>query len=168
MILAFDTYYDTTGKAKTVCLAFERWEDPQPFAVHTAYMENVADYTPGEFYKRELPCILDLFEKLPYQEIEAIVVDGFVFLDDDGKSGLGGYLYNALEEKIPIIGVAKTNFASINQLKKPVLRGESQKPLYVTAIGIDMETAAQQVQRMAGEYRFPALLKQLDQLTKQE
>lgn len=167
MILAFDTYYDTTGKAKTVCLAFERWEDAEPFAIHTAFMENVAEYTPGEFYRRELPCILDLFEKLPYEDIEAIIVDGFVFLDDDGKLGLGGYLYKALEEKIPIIGVAKTNFASIEHNKRAVLRGESQKPLYVTAIGIDMETAAQQVQRMAGEYRFPALLKQLDQWTKE-
>lgn len=167
MILAFDTWYGTAGKAKTVCLAFERWEDAQPLAIHTAFMENVADYTPGEFYKRELPCILDLFEKLPYEEIEAIVVDGFVFLDDDGKPGLGARLYKALEEKIPVIGVAKTNFASIDQLKKPVLRGESQKPLYVTAIGIDAGTAAQHVQRMAGDYRFPDLLKQLDRLTKE-
>lgn len=167
MILAFDTYYSDGGKAKTVCLAFERWEDAEPFAIHSAFMENVADYTPGEFYKRELPCILDLFEKLPYEDIETIVVDGFVFLDDDGKSGLGGHLYKALEEKIAVIGVAKTNFASIDQLKKPVLRGESQKPLYVTAIGIELELAAQQVQRMAGDYRFPALLKQLDQLTKE-
>lgn len=166
MILAFDTYYYDGGKAKTVCLAFEHWEDAQPFAIHTAFMENVADYTPGEFYKRELPCILDLFEQLPYQEIEAIVVDGFVFLDDDGKPGLGAHLYKALKENIPVIGVAKTNFASIDQLKKPVLRGESQKPLYVTAIGTDIEVAAQQVQRMAGDYRLPALLKQLDQLTK--
>lgn len=167
MILAFDTYYDNAGKAKTVCLAFERWEDEQPLAIHTAYMENVADYTPGEFYKRELPCILDLFRKLAYEDIEAIIVDGFVFLDDEAKPGLGLHLYKALEEKIPVIGVAKTNFASIDQLKKPVLRGESQKPLYVTAIGIDLESAAQRVQSMAGEYRFPALLKQLDQLTKE-
>lgn len=168
MILAFDTYYDTTGKAKTVCLAFEHWKDMQPFAVHTACKEHVAEYTPGEFYKRELPCILDLFATLPYEDLEAIIVDGFVFLDDDGKLGLGGHLYQALNEKIPVIGVAKTNFASIDQLKKPVLRGESQKPLYVTAIGIDIETAAQQVKAMAGDYRFPTLLKELDQLTKQK
>jgi deoxyribonuclease V len=167
MILAFDTYYDNTGKAKTVCLAFERWNDEQPLAIHTAFMENVADYTPGEFYKRELPCILDLFRTLPYTEIEAIIVDGFVFLDDNRKLGLGGHLYEWLQEKIPVIGVAKTNFASIDKLKKPVLRGESLKPLYVTALGIDIETAAQHVQSMAGEYRFPTLLKELDQLTKQ-
>jgi len=167
MILAFDTYYDTGGKAKTVCLAFEHWEDAEPFAIHTAFMENVAEYTPGEFYKRELPCILDLFKTLPYNSVEAIIVDGFVFLDDEAKPGLGLHLYKTLAEKIPVIGVAKTNFASIDQLKKPVLRGESQKPLYVTSIGIDTDTAAQQVQRMAGDYRFPALLKQLDQLTKE-
>ncbi len=167
MILAFDTWYDNAGKAKTVCLAFEHWHDAQPFAIHTAFMEHVADYTPGEFYKRELPCILDLLATLPYKDIEAIIVDGFVFLDDEQKLGLGGHLYEALERKIPVIGVAKTNFASIDQLKKPVLRGESLKPLYVTAIGIDIETSAQHVKGMAGDYRLPALLKQLDQLTKQ-
>ncbi len=167
MILAFDTWYDNAGKAKTVCLAFEHWNDTQPFAIHTAFMEHVADYTPGEFYKRELPCILDLFKTLPYNSLEAIIVDGFVFLDDEQKLGLGGHLYQALQEKVPVIGVAKTNFASIDKLKKPVLRGESLKPLYVTAIGIDIETAAQHVKSMAGDYRLPALLKQLDQLTKQ-
>lgn len=167
MILAFDTYYDPGGKAKTVCLAFEQWNDAQPLAIHAAYMENVADYTPGEFYKRELPCILDLFRKLPYEDIEAIVVDGFVFLNDEGKPGLGFHLHQTLEEKIPVIGVAKTNFASLEHNKITVLRGESQKPLYVTAIGVDPQKAAQQVQRMAGDYRFPALLKQLDQLTKE-
>lgn len=166
MILAFDTYYDNAGKAKTVCLAFDRWEAEAPLQIHTAYLDQVAEYSPGEFYKRELPCILDLFHRLPYADIEAIVVDGFVYLDDDRKPGLGAHLYQALHERIPVIGVAKTNFASIDQLKKPVLRGESQKPLYITAIGIETAEAAQRIQHMAGDYRFPTLLKQLDQLTK--
>lgn len=167
MILAFDTYYDNAGKAKTVCLAFDRWEAEAPLQIHTAYLDHVAEYTPGEFYKRELPCILDLFHRLPYADVEAIVVDGFVYLDDERKPGLGAHLYQALHERIPVIGVAKTNFASIDQLKKPVLRGESQKPLYVTAIDMDIHTAAQYIQRMAGDYRLPTLLKQLDQQTKE-
>lgn len=166
MILAFDTYY-YSNKAKTVCLAFEHWDAEQPQEVYTGFMEQVADYTPGEFYKRELPCILDLFSKLPYQDTEAIIVDGFVFLDDEEKPGLGAHLYHALDQKIPVIGVAKTNFASLEHNKIAVLRGESIKPLYITAIGMDAQQAAEQVKQMAGEYRFPTLLKQLDQLTKE-
>lgn len=166
MILAFDTYY-YGDKAKTVCLAFDRWDAEQAQEVHTGFMEQVADYTPGEFYKRELPCILDLLGKLPYQETEAIIVDGFVFLDDDDKPGLGAHLYQALDQKIPVIGIAKTNFASLERNKIAVLRGESAKPLYITAIGMDAQQAAEQVTQMAGGYRFPSLLKQLDQLTKE-
>jgi exodeoxyribonuclease-5/deoxyribonuclease V len=167
MILAFDTYYYDT-KAKTVCLAFEHWEAEQPLEVLKSYKHDVAEYTPGEFYKRELPCILDLFHKLPYKEAEAIVVDGFVYLDDEQKLGLGGYLYEALDKKIPVIGVAKTNFASLTKYKNSLLRGESQKPLYITAIGVDLDTATEHIKQMAGDYRIPKLLKELDQETKDE
>jgi exodeoxyribonuclease-5/deoxyribonuclease V len=169
MILAFDTYY-YDNKAKTVCVAFEHWEDSSPYKIYDEIFENIAEYVPGEFYKRELPCILSLLKKIQaeLENIEAIVVDGFVFLDDDKKLGLGGHLYHALEAKIPIIGVAKTNFATIEQLKKPLLRGNSQKPLFVTAIGIDLNEATQKVQNMHGEFRLPTLLKYLDTLTKEK
>lgn len=166
MILAFDTYY-FDNKAKTVCLEFENWNEDKNFKVHTEIIENVSEYIPGEFYKRELPCIISLLNQMDFENIEAIIVDGFVYLDDDKKYGLGGRLYEKLNKKVPIIGVAKTNFASIEKDKKPLLRGDSAKPLFVTSIGIDLEEAFQKVETMAGEFRMPTLLKELDRLTKE-
>lgn len=118
-----------------------------------------------EFYRRELPCILSLFHRIP-ETATTIIVDGFVFLDDEGKFGLGAHVYKALHAKIPIVGVAKTNFATIEKLKIPVFRGKSQNPLFVTAIGTDVSAAAEKVRNMYGELRIPTLLKKLDQLTK--
>lgn len=166
MILAFDTYY-FDGKAKTVCLEFTEWNQSENFKVHTEIIDNVAEYIPGEFYKRELPCILSLLNKIDLKKIEVIIVDGFVYLDDEKKYGLGGHLYEKLNQEIPIIGVAKTNFASIEKDKRSLFRGDSQKPLYVTAIGIELDDAFQNVESMAGEFRMPTLLKEMDRLTKE-
>jgi len=140
MILAFDTYY-FDNKAKTVCLEFSEYNQKENFKVHTEIIENVEEYIPGEFYKRELPCIMSVLNQINLQNIEVIIVDGFVYLDDDKKYGLGGHLYEKLNRQIPIIGVAKTNFASIEKDKKALYRGDSIKPLYITSIGIDLEEA---------------------------
>ncbi|MHC0445155.1 endonuclease V [Flavobacterium sp. 3-218] len=167
MILAFDTYY-FDQKAKTICLEFAEWNEDKNFKIHSETIDNVEEYIPGEFYKRELPCIISLLKQIDLSTIEVIVVDGFVYLDDENKYGLGGYLYEKLNKEIPIIGVAKTNFASIEKNKKALYRGDSKKPLYITSIGIDLDEAYKKVQSMAGEYRFPTLLKELDRLTKEE
>ena len=166
MILAFDTYY-FDGKAKTVCLEFTEWNQSENFKVHTEIIDNVEEYIPGEFYKRELPCILSLVNQFDLKNIEAIIVDGFVYLNDEKKYGLGGHLYEKLNKEVPVIGVAKTNFASIENDKKALVRGESKKPLYVTSIGIELEDAFQKVESMAGEFRMPTLLKEMDRLTKE-
>jgi deoxyribonuclease V len=166
MILAFDTYY-FDGKAKTVCLEFQEWNQSENFKIHTEIIDNVSEYIPGEFYKRELPCILSLLNQIDLKKVEIIVVDGFVYLDDEKKYGLGGHLYEKLNQEIPIIGVAKTNFASIEKDKRSLFRGDSQKPLYVTAIGIELEDAFKKVESMAGEFRMPTLLKEMDRLTKE-
>lgn len=166
MIWAFDTYY-YENKAKTVCLSFEHWTSSESVNVSSELVEDIAEYVPGAFYKRELPCILSLMKKLPAESVEAIIVDGFVYLDDEQKPGLGKYLYEQLEQKIPVIGVAKTNFATIERNKQLVFRGQSERPLYVTAVGMNLEEAAAKVKSMSGTYRIPDLLKQLDQLTKE-
>ncbi|MDA6069014.1 endonuclease V [Flavobacterium sp. AC] len=166
MILAFDTYY-FDGKAKTVCLEFTEWNQSENFKVHTEIIGNVEEYIPGEFYRRELPCIISLLNQFDLKDIDFIIVDGFVYLDDEMKYGLGGYLYEKLNKEIPIIGVAKTNFASIEKNKRILLRGDSKKPLFVTAIGIDLDDAFEKVESMAGEFRMPTLLKEMDRLTKE-
>ncbi|TDW47884.1 endonuclease V [Flavobacterium sp. 270] len=166
MILAFDTYY-FDNKAKTICLEFDNWNDNENFKIHSEIIENVEEYIPGEFYRRELPCILSLLDKIDLTNTEAIVVDGFVYLDDEKKFGLGAYLYEKLNKEIPIIGVAKTNFASIEKDKLALIRGESIKPLYITAVGLEVEDALKKIEMMHGEFRIPTLLKELDRLTKE-
>lgn len=167
MILAFDTHY-ISNKAKTVCLAFESWAKTETFEVYTETLDGVEDYISGEFYKRELPCILSLLKKIKLELLEAIIVDGFVYLDDFERLGLGGRLYESLESKVPVIGVAKTNFASIEKNKRALIRGKSKNPLYITAIGIDLDTATELIQQMGGENRIPTALKKLDTLTKEK
>jgi deoxyribonuclease V len=165
MILAFDTYY-YDNKAKTVCISFEAWTDTTAHEVYTEIIESNEVYQPGEFYKRELPCILSLLKKIPTDSVKLIVIDGYVYLDDHGKPGLGGHLYNSLDRKIPIVGVAKTNFMTLNENKVMVLRGQSLRPLYITAVGMNISDAAERIKSMAGEHRIPTLLKTLDSLTK--
>lgn len=167
MFLAFDTYY-YHNKAKTICVRFENWTDNKPSEIYTETLEGVEEYVPGEFYKREMPCILSILKTIPLDELEAIIVDGFVVLDDNGKLGLGGHLYESLNAKFPVIGVAKSNFAQIEKDKRAVFRGDSQKPLYITTMGTDIDKAAENVKSMSGKYRFPDLLKLLDTLTKEK
>jgi deoxyribonuclease V len=166
MILALDTYYKN-DKAKTVCIAFQHWTDDQPADVLTEELDHVEAYQPGAFYKRELPCILSILKKTNLQNTEAVIIDGYVLLDDSGKHGLGGYLYEALDRKIPVIGVAKTNFANNILHKAEVCRGDSQRPLYVTTLGIPLAIARNHIRSMHGVYRIPTLLKTLDMLTRQ-
>ncbi len=163
MILAFDTYY-FEDKAKTVAIEFSDWTAESVTQVYEETITGIDEYTPGEFYKRELPCILSLLKQIDLSTCKTIIVDGFVVLDDENKIGLGGYLYNRLNNEIPIIGVAKNDFIKIQTNKRAVYRGESKKPLFITAKGIDLDVAANCIKHMHGPYRFPDLLKQVDAL----
>lgn len=167
MIVAFDTYY-FDNKAKTVCIFFPSWEEEDNYEVIEETLEGIQDYQSGEFYKRELPCILSLYKKIPQGDVDTIIVDGYVYLDDNFKFGLGAHLYKTLGEKIAVIGVAKSNFSTLLQNKQELLRGKSLKPLFISAIGIDLEKATSFIKSMKGEYRIPTLLKTLDKLTKTE
>lgn len=167
MILAFDSYY-FDNKAKTVCISFDDWTTDKNFKVYSEIIENNEEYKSGEFYKRELPCILSLLEKIEIKDVDTIIVDGYVYLDDNNKPGLGGYLYTQLNAQIPVIGVAKTNFASLDKNKQQLLRGKSKKPLYITSIGLGLDKATKLIENMNGPNRIPTLLKTLDALTKEK
>ncbi len=167
MILALDTYY-FDDKAKTVGLEFTNWTDNIETNIYTETLRNVEEYKSGEFYRRELPCILSLIKQYNLKGYEVIIVDGYVYLDDAGKLGLGGFLYESLNQEIPIIGVAKTSFFTINKNKNSLWRGESKKPLFITSIGIDLNDATERIKIMDGEFRIPTLLKKLDRLTKEK
>ncbi len=166
MIIAVDVYYSEQS-AKAVSIEFTDWRDEEPVRTHTEYVQGIQAYTPGQFYKRELPCILAVLEKSDLSIVEAIIVDGYVILNDEGKIGLGGYLYEALAEEIPVIGVAKRSFHQNSKNVIEVLRGKSERPLYVSSSGIPLTTAAKFIKNMAGTYRMPKLLSTLDRMTKE-
>ena len=109
---------------------------------------------------------MSLLKKTDLKSVELIIVDGFVVLDDSGKPGLGGYLYEYLERKIPVAGVAKTAYAQNKNNRREVWRGKSKKPLFINSLGIDPDFISGQIRNMHGNYRIPDLLKQLDLLTK--
>jgi len=93
-----------------------------------------------------------------------VVIDGYVWLAP-GRPGLGAHLYEALGRSTAVIGVAKTRFASATGAVS-ILRGGSQSPLYITAIGMDLTEAAAAVTGMHGAYRMPTLVKRVDQLAR--
>ena len=95
--------------------------------------------------------------------IELLVVDGYVELAPDGRPGLGAYVH--AEFDIPVVGVAKTSFATATHAI-PVVRGNAARPLYVTAAGIPATEAADLVRRMTGRFRMPDALRQVDALSR--
>ena len=172
MILAIDTYY-TTDVAKTVGVLFNDWRDTKADSVIINYRyTEVAHYIPGEFYKRELPCILGLTNILDLSRIDTIIVDGFVDLKHKDYSigpGLGRYLWEALGRKIEVVGIAKTNYGLTDQISDNILRGKgSTKPLYVQSSTHNNMSVGEKVRNMYGENRLPYLLKLLDRETKKE
>lgn len=167
MILAIDVHY-RKEETKAVGVIFSGWRAEQAERFVIKYLEKAEDYIPGEFYRRELPCILKILEDLPPGLVTCVVVDGFVYLDDDMRPGLGAHLYERLNEQIPVIGVAKSSFASLDKCCRKVYRGNSKNPLYITSAGISPDDAAKYIAEMAGGYRMPALLQQLDTMTKEK
>jgi len=162
MIAALDVQYAEDGAtAIAAAVVFQNWTDEAPLAEYAAVCERIQSYVPGEFYKRELPCLLAVLERVS-QPLEAIIIDGYVLLGD--KPGLGMRLWEAMDRKRPIIGVAKTHFRGAAAAE--VWRGQTRIPLYVTAAGTNVTQAATNVARMAGSFRVPTMLKRVDRLAR--
>ncbi len=159
MIACLDVDY-RDDHAAVACLLFENWTDEVENQQIIKRIDEVAPYVSGEFYKRELPCLVAVLETIE-DSLDAIVIDGYVYLSVERK-GLGAYLYEALQEKTPVIGVAKTNFHAAPSVA--VMRGQSQNALFVTAAGLDAQTAGSYIGQMHGEFRLPTLLKKVDRL----
>ena len=164
MILAVDVDYKNND-AYIAGVLFEKWSDEKETSKFKSTLNNIEEYESGKFYRRELPCIIKLIEEHNLKS-EIIVIDGFVWLDGKVKPGLGAYLYEALEDKVAIIGVAKKSFIGISS-KYKLYRGKSKKPLYVTSAGIELIEAMPNIEKMAGENRIPILLKIVDRLCRE-
>lgn len=155
-------YRSAAGPAVAAAVVIESWTAAASVAEHVVVVEHIEPYVPGQFYRRELPCIRALLAEVE-EPVDAIVIDGHVWLDDRQTPGLGAHLHRALGGAVAIVGVAKNAYHS-TESAAAVLRGASSSPLYVTTAGIDRGAAQGLVQRMAGEHRIPTVLKRVDRL----
>jgi len=164
MILALDVHYKE-NYAKVVGVVYDEKNEH----IKKWYIKEInsyVDYIPGKFYKKELPCLTAMLEEVPKGTFELIIIDGYVYVNNELSLGLGGYLYHYLDKKIPIIGVAKNYFQNNQETVAKIYRGSSMNPLYISSIGINLLKAAEMVKGMNGPFRIPDTLKQLDMMTK--
>ncbi len=159
MLACVDVDYRERG-AVAACVLFKAWTGDRSVAEVVKEIVQVEPYQPGQFYRRELPCLLAVLAEVP-ELPTVILIDGYVWLGE-GRPGLGAHLYEALGRQVAVIGVAKTRFAGAQA--ELVRRGGSQRPLYVSAAGMDRSLASQLVEAMHGPYRLPTLLRRVDQL----
>ncbi|QVL30219.1 endonuclease V [Telmatocola sphagniphila] len=163
MIAALDVHYDeVTASAFAAAVVFQTWKDEKPLREYTVRCSDIAEYIPGQFFQRELPC-LNAILSLVEEPIDIVVIDGYVSLGD--KPGLGMYLWESLQKNKVVVGVAKTRYHSASAIE--LSRGGSKSPLFVTAVGMEATDAAAKIASMAGQHRFPILLKRVDRLARE-
>lgn len=163
MIACVDVHY-RDSRAIAAGLLFEDWAAPCATLEVVRSVAPIAPYEPGRFYLRELPCIMAVLEKLPTRPA-AIVIDGYVWLGDESRPGLGARLHRALGGKAAVIGVAKSAFCPGPAVRE-LVRGRSLRPLYVTAAGLPVTEAVACVAAMHGSFRIPTLVKRADTLSR--
>lgn len=166
MIAFLDVGYKDSA-ARAACVLADSWESELPRATYLQDSDAIEPYEPGRFFRRELPCLLSVL-CLPPSLPEIVVVDGYVWLPSPLRPGLGAYLYEALGRCPPVVGIAKTAFAgahSCNGVAR-VFRGDSRNPLFVPAVGIELDVVVQRVRQMAGKHRIPEMMRIADRLSK--
>jgi deoxyribonuclease V len=162
MIACVDVDYRDVG-AVAACVCIGKWGDGTSVLESVIEISYVEPYEPGQFYRRELPCILAVLKSFPHSP-QVVIIDGYVWLGEH-RPGLGAHLHEALDKQVPVIGVAKTHFVGAEPVAL-VTRGRSRTPLYITAAGIDVADAASKIKAMHGPYRIPTMLKRVDKLSR--
>lgn len=160
MLACLDVHY-AGSTAAAACILFDGWTATTPDREVVRHFTGVAEYEPGNFYKRELPCLIGTIDRLPRRP-QTIIIDGYVWLSPDARPGLGAHLFDALGGSTAVIGVAKSEFPGAPGVK--VFRGQSKAPLHVTAAGVEVALAAENVRNMAGAHRIPDMLRLVDRL----
>jgi deoxyribonuclease V len=162
-VIAFTDVHYTDPSARAACVLARDWADATPVRELTVKVSPIAEYEPGAFYKRELPCLLAVLREAG--PVSCVVVDGYVWLDAARAPGLGAHLHAALGGTVPVIGIAKTAFRG-SEMALRLTRPGSEKPLFLTSIGITPEDALALAQRLHGPYRLPTLIKRVDALSR--
>ena len=166
MFAAVDVDYRAAETSIAAAVFFQDWSDAEPVEEHTEQISEVDEYVPGEFFRRELPPLMRVLARKRHK-LSLVIVDGYVWIEGtDDARGLGAHVYEALGSRIPVVGVAKTPMQRAGECIS-VLRGQSETPLFVSAIGMDPKLAATHVETMHGRFRIPTLLKRVDRLTRE-
>jgi deoxyribonuclease V len=161
MFAAADVHYPPSGGARAALVLASDAAFSAIVFEKTVLIDQVADYQPGELYRRELPPIRAVLADV--HDLDLLIIDGYVTLDPGGRPGLGAYAHE--EFGVSVIGVAKTRFAvAVHAI--PVVRGTARHPLYVTAAGIPPAAAAELVRTMTGRFRLPDALRRVDSLAR--
>jgi deoxyribonuclease V len=163
MLACVDVYY-REARAVAACVWGRNWTDAEPAGETTMALSPTEAYLPGQFYRRELPCILAVLGSVA-EAFDTVVIDGYVWLDGQMRPGLGAHLFQALGAKVPVVGVAKSPFHGAT-IGREVFRGASRRPLIVTAVGMELSLAADLVKGMHGPFRIPTFLRRVDMLSR--
>ena len=157
---AVDVHYLPDGGARAALVMAEDARFARITGEYVVTVDQVSPYRPGHFYERELPAVhAVLVGHVP----GLLVVDGYVDLDPHGRPGLGAHAHARFD--VPVIGVAKTAFATATHAVA-IRRGSATRSLYVTAVGLDLDQAAELVTAMAGPFRLPDALRRVDALAR--
>jgi deoxyribonuclease V len=160
MIAYVDVYYRDSD-ASAAGVTFLDWSDAKAVDERVVHVSDIQPYEAGQFFRRELPCLLAVLKTIP--SVNTVVIDGYVWLDGASTPGLGAHLHRALGGQVAVVGVAKTRFQGTDRVRE-VIRGVSKRPLFVTAAGMEIDIAARHVLSMHGDHRIPTLLKRVDYL----
>ena len=76
MIACVDVDYREAG-AIAACVCFQSWSDDTPAPESVIQISDVEPYQSGQFYRRELPCLLAVLKSLS-ELPQVIVIDGYV------------------------------------------------------------------------------------------
>jgi len=158
---AVDVHYLSSGGARAAAVVAGDAAFVDVLTERTAVVSGVLAYRPGEFFVRELPPLRAVLDGV--RGLRLLVIDGYADLDPAGRPGLGAHAHAAFG--IPVIGVAKSEFRTATHAM-PVLRGNSVRPLFVTAAGMPRTDAADLVSQMAGRFRLPDALRRADTLAR--
>jgi len=165
LIAAVDAHYTTNCRAGVACVTFSDWSASDPENEIAILVSPIEPYSSGNFWRRELPCISRVLDQL-IQAPDIVLIDGYVWLDGNCRKGLGAYLYEALDRRTAIVGVAKSPFQGASGAAI-VTRGRSGNALFVTSAGLPLDVAVESVKAMAGSFRIPALLRCVDRLARE-
>ena len=163
LIACLDVQY-ADPRAAAACVALPSWQASEPEECGVRASDNVMPYEPGAFYRRELPCIEEVLKALR-RVPEILVVDGYVWLGHE-KKGLEAYLFEVRQSLGAVVGIAKSRFVGAEPVGE-VFRGQSRRPLFFSAVGMELAEACARIEEMYGKFRVPWAMSEVDRLARE-